>query len=111
MGDVLRSHRFYKKAAHCVINVYLRLHDKPLKDKDDLDDGNPDNLAPSELKKLRNKQRKAAKRPKWKNKTQIKKKPRKKSITKPKRKITKRKWIHQPKMISFRKSWKGQRMP
>ena len=27
-----------------------------------MDDGNPDNLAPSELKKLRNKQRKAAKK-------------------------------------------------
>merc|ERR1719322_2088893 len=62
LEDVLRSHRFYKKAAHCAINVYLRLYDKPLKDKDDLDDGNPDNLDPSELKKLRNKQRKAAKK-------------------------------------------------
>ena len=31
LEDVLRSHRFYKKAAHCAINVYLRLHDKPLK--------------------------------------------------------------------------------
>ena len=40
----------------------MRLYDKPLKDKDDLDDGNPDNLDPSELKKLRNKQRKAAKK-------------------------------------------------
>ena len=41
LEDVLRSHRFYKKAAHCAIDVYLRLHDKPLKDNSDLDELNP----------------------------------------------------------------------
>ena len=77
LEDVLRSHRFYKKAAHCAINVYLRLHDKPLKDKDDLDDGNPDNLAPSELKKLRNKQRKAAKKAEMEKQSQDQEKAKK----------------------------------
>jgi len=62
LEDVLRSHRFYKKAAHCAINVYLHLHDKPLKDNANINDANPDNLNPSELKKLRNKQRKAQKK-------------------------------------------------
>ncbi len=40
LEDVLRSHRFYKKAAHCAIGVYLRLHDKPLKDDNDLNELN-----------------------------------------------------------------------
>ena len=39
LEDVLRSHRFYKKAAHCAINVYLRLYDKPLKVSLELDLG------------------------------------------------------------------------
>lgn len=45
--DVLRNHPFYVKAAHCAINVYLRLHDKPLKDvggQDDLITGKTDRL-------------------------------------------------------------------
>ena len=41
LEDVLRSHRFYKKAAHCAINVYLHLHDKPLKDDANLNELNP----------------------------------------------------------------------
>ncbi len=32
LEDVLRSHRFFKKTATCAINVYIRLHDKPLKE-------------------------------------------------------------------------------
>merc|ERR1719211_232494 len=36
LEDVLRTHRFYKKAAHCAIAVYLRLHDQPLQDVDEL---------------------------------------------------------------------------
>ena len=40
LEDVLRSHRFYKKTAHCAINVYLRLHDKPLKDDENLNEIN-----------------------------------------------------------------------
>jgi hypothetical protein len=34
LEDVLRSHRFYVKAAHCAIAVYLRLHEKPVADSD-----------------------------------------------------------------------------
>ena len=41
LEDVIRSHRFYKKAAHCAINVYLHLHDKPLKDDANLNELNP----------------------------------------------------------------------
>ncbi|XP_067000279.2 N-alpha-acetyltransferase 15, NatA auxiliary subunit [Anabrus simplex] len=59
LEDVLRSHPFYFKAAKCAIEVYLRLHDKPLQDETAQQELNTENLAPSELKKLRNKQRKA----------------------------------------------------
>ena len=33
LEDILRAHPFYFKAARCAIEVYLRLHDKPLKDE------------------------------------------------------------------------------
>lgn len=59
LEDVLRAHPFYFKAARCAIEVYLRLHDKPLKDETAEQELNTENLAPAELKKLRNKQRKA----------------------------------------------------
>ncbi|XP_021921267.1 N-alpha-acetyltransferase 15, NatA auxiliary subunit isoform X1 [Zootermopsis nevadensis] len=59
LEDVLRAHPFYFKAARCAIEVYLRLHDKPLKDETAEQEFNTENLAPSEIKKLRNKRRKA----------------------------------------------------
>ncbi|XP_018329942.1 N-alpha-acetyltransferase 15, NatA auxiliary subunit isoform X1 [Agrilus planipennis] len=59
LEDVLRGHPFYFKAARCAIEVYLHLFDKPLKDENAEQDIDIENLAPSELKKLRNKQRKA----------------------------------------------------
>ena len=43
LEDVLRTHRFYKKAAHCAINVYLRLYDQPLQDVDELGELNTGN--------------------------------------------------------------------
>ncbi len=59
LEDVLRSHRFYARAAHCAIQVYLRLHDKPVTDEDKINDVDTENMDPAELKKLRNKQKKA----------------------------------------------------
>jgi len=59
LEDGLRSHRFYERAATIAINVYLRLHDKPLQESDDGDDSNAGELDPSELKKRRNKAKKA----------------------------------------------------
>ncbi|XP_011297851.1 N-alpha-acetyltransferase 15, NatA auxiliary subunit [Fopius arisanus] len=58
LEDVLRSHPFYFKAAKCAIEVYLRLHDNPLPDPTQIQEIDTENLAPSELKKMRNKQRK-----------------------------------------------------
>ncbi|XP_063988506.1 N-alpha-acetyltransferase 15, NatA auxiliary subunit isoform X2 [Diachasmimorpha longicaudata] len=58
LEDVLRSHPFYFKAAKCAIDVYLRLHDNPLPDPTQIQEIDTENLAPSELKKMRNKQRK-----------------------------------------------------
>ncbi|KAB0796534.1 hypothetical protein PPYR_10595 [Photinus pyralis] len=59
LEDVLRGHPFYFKAARCAIEVYLHLFDEPVKDENTEQELNIENLAPSELKKLRNKQRKA----------------------------------------------------
>ncbi|KXJ69234.1 hypothetical protein RP20_CCG028182 [Aedes albopictus] len=62
LEDVLRRHPFYFKAAKCAIEVYLRLFDKPLPAESAEEELDIENLPPSELKKLRNKQRKAAKK-------------------------------------------------
>lgn len=59
LEDVLRSQRFYERAAHCAIRIYLGLHDKPVTDDDNLSEYDADSMDPSELKKLRNKQKKA----------------------------------------------------
>lgn len=58
LEDVLRAHPFYFKAAKCAMEVYLHLHDYPLPDPTQIQEIDTENLAPSELKKLRNKQRK-----------------------------------------------------
>ncbi|XP_037937222.1 N-alpha-acetyltransferase 16, NatA auxiliary subunit [Teleopsis dalmanni] len=62
LEDVLRRHPFYFKAARCAIEVYLRLYDKPLKSEETIEEIDVENLPPSELKKLRSKQRKAKKK-------------------------------------------------
>ncbi|XP_005182811.1 N-alpha-acetyltransferase 15, NatA auxiliary subunit-like [Musca domestica] len=62
LEDVLRRHPFYFKAAKCAIEVYIRLYDKPLKSEETIEEIDTENLPPSELKKLRSKQRKAKKK-------------------------------------------------
>lgn len=62
LEDKLRNHQFYFKAAMTAIEIYLHLHDHPLSDSDQDKNQDTENLSPSELKKLRNKQRKAAKK-------------------------------------------------
>eukprot|EP00096_Caligus_rogercresseyi_P014098 TRINITY_DN662_c0_g1_i3.p1 TRINITY_DN662_c0_g1~~TRINITY_DN662_c0_g1_i3.p1 ORF type:complete len:893 (+),score=310.14 TRINITY_DN662_c0_g1_i3:149-2827(+) len=57
--DQLRSHCFYEKAAHLAIRIYLQLFDKPLPDTNTHDLIDTENLDPSEIKKIRNKQKKA----------------------------------------------------
>ncbi|XP_045778585.1 N-alpha-acetyltransferase 15, NatA auxiliary subunit isoform X2 [Maniola jurtina] len=59
LEDVLRSHPFYFRCARVAIQVYLRLYAHPLQDVPQTTEPDTENLAPSELKKLRNKQRKA----------------------------------------------------
>ncbi|XP_063366131.1 N-alpha-acetyltransferase 15, NatA auxiliary subunit [Cydia amplana] len=59
LEDVLRAHPFYFRAARAAISVYLRLYQCPLQDNVQPQEPDTENLAPSELKKLRNKQRKA----------------------------------------------------
>lgn len=58
LEDRVKSHPFFFKAAVTAIQVYLRLHDKPLSDLDSDSNVNTENLTPSELKKLKNKQKK-----------------------------------------------------
>lgn len=60
LEDVLRKHKFYFRMATIAIQIYISLYDKPISETDDALDGNQENLPPSELKKLKNKQRKKA---------------------------------------------------
>uniref|UniRef100_A0A7N8XPU8 N-alpha-acetyltransferase 15, NatA auxiliary subunit a n=1 Tax=Mastacembelus armatus TaxID=205130 RepID=A0A7N8XPU8_9TELE len=59
LEDVLRQHPFYYKASRTAIQIYLALHDKPLTDDNK---ESHTNLTDKELKKLRNKQRRAQKK-------------------------------------------------
>ncbi|XP_050682768.1 N-alpha-acetyltransferase 15, NatA auxiliary subunit [Leptidea sinapis] len=59
LEDVLRAHPFYFRCARVAIQVYLTLYEHPLQDAPQTSEPDTENLAPSELKKLRNKQRKA----------------------------------------------------
>ncbi|XP_015440387.1 PREDICTED: N-alpha-acetyltransferase 15, NatA auxiliary subunit [Dufourea novaeangliae] len=62
LEDVLRAHPFYFKAAKCAVEVYLQLHDHPPPDPTQVQEIETANLTPSELKKLRNKQRKQSRK-------------------------------------------------
>uniref|UniRef100_T1HB38 Uncharacterized protein n=1 Tax=Rhodnius prolixus TaxID=13249 RepID=T1HB38_RHOPR len=58
LEDVLRSHRFYQRAARCAIEVYLTLYDKPI-EEDRLKTKLKRIYGSCRTEKLRNKQRKA----------------------------------------------------
>lgn len=62
LEDVLRSHRFYFKAAKMAIECYVRLHDKPLAASDEDAEAGSSELSAKDLKKLRSKQRRAEKK-------------------------------------------------
>ncbi|KAM6953228.1 N-alpha-acetyltransferase 15, NatA auxiliary subunit-like [Aplochiton taeniatus] len=62
LEDVLRMHPFYYKAARTAIQIYLALHDNPLTDDSKEHQADTENLSDKELKKLRNKQRRAQKK-------------------------------------------------
>uniref|UniRef100_A0A3B5M2B5 N-alpha-acetyltransferase 15, NatA auxiliary subunit n=1 Tax=Xiphophorus couchianus TaxID=32473 RepID=A0A3B5M2B5_9TELE len=62
LEDVLRQHPFYYKASRTAIQIYLDLHDKPLTDDNKERQADAENLTDKELKKLRNKQRRAQKK-------------------------------------------------
>ncbi|PWA32488.1 N-alpha-acetyltransferase 15, NatA auxiliary subunit-like [Gambusia affinis] len=62
LEDILRQHPFYYKAARTAIQIYLDLHDKPLTDDNKERQADAENLTDKELKKLRNKQRRAQKK-------------------------------------------------
>ncbi|KAA3673876.1 N-alpha-acetyltransferase 15/16, NatA auxiliary subunit [Paragonimus westermani] len=62
LEDRLRDHPSYFDVAHLAIKIYLQLHARPLGTDDDRSGGDQSNITTSEAKKLRNKQRKAARR-------------------------------------------------
>lgn len=62
LEDVLRSHRFYFKAAKMAIECYVRLHDKPMTASDEDAEAGSSELSAKDLKKLRSKQRRAEKK-------------------------------------------------
>ncbi|TRY54747.1 hypothetical protein DNTS_031270, partial [Danionella cerebrum] len=62
LEDVLRVHPFYFKAARTAIEIYLSLHDSPISDENKESQADNANLTDKELKKLRNKQRRAQKK-------------------------------------------------
>ncbi|KAL4640275.1 N-alpha-acetyltransferase 15, NatA auxiliary subunit isoform X1 [Arapaima gigas] len=62
LEDVLRMHPFYYKASRTAIEIYLALHDNPLTDENKELEADTANLSDKELKKLRNKQRRAQKK-------------------------------------------------
>lgn len=57
LEDVLKSHHFYFIAAKIAIQVYLKLYDSPVGDSQLNNDINTANMTASELKKLKNKDR------------------------------------------------------
>ncbi|XP_015480603.1 N-alpha-acetyltransferase 15, NatA auxiliary subunit [Parus major] len=62
LEDVLRQHPFYFRAARIAIEIYLKLHDNPLTDENKEHEADTANMSDKELKKLRNKQRRAQKK-------------------------------------------------
>ncbi|KAJ7376307.1 N-alpha-acetyltransferase 15, NatA auxiliary subunit [Desmophyllum pertusum] len=62
LEDILRSHRFYFKAAKMAIECYVRLHDKPLAACDEDDEAGSSDLSAKDLKKLKSKQRRKEKK-------------------------------------------------
>ncbi|XP_061100999.1 N-alpha-acetyltransferase 15, NatA auxiliary subunit b [Conger conger] len=62
LEDVLRMHPFYYKASRTAIEIYLALHDNPLTNENKELEADTANLSDKELKKLRNKQRRAQKK-------------------------------------------------
>lgn len=88
LEDVLRSHKFYFKAARMAIEIYLHLYDHPLSDIDSEQQIDQDNLTPAERKKLKSKQRKkelqeAAKKEKLKQDEQLKQQANKTKVVDP----------------------------
>lgn len=63
----LRDHPFYFKAAKCAIELYIKLFDEPLKSDSSKEEMDIENLSPAELKKIKNKQRKAQKKAELEN--------------------------------------------
>ncbi|XP_064636632.1 N-alpha-acetyltransferase 15, NatA auxiliary subunit-like [Lineus longissimus] len=62
LEDVLRYHPFYFKTAKLAIDMYVQLYDHPVTESTQAEQLDTENLSPSELKKLKNKQRRAQKK-------------------------------------------------
>lgn len=60
LEDKVKSHKFFVRTANTAVRIYLSLYDNPAGGKRDLKEEANAGLSSSELRKLRNKQRKAA---------------------------------------------------
>lgn len=85
LEDQIKSHPFFFRAAQTAIEVYLYLHDNPITDSLENEENNQ-NLTPSELKKLRNKQKKAQLKAQLEKEEKMKAEQKKKDLNKIKNK-------------------------
>lgn len=85
LEDQIKSHPFFFRAAQTAIEVYLYLHDNPITDQS-ANEENTQNLTPSELKKLRNKQKKAQLKAQLEKEEKMKAEQKKKDLNKSKNK-------------------------
>ncbi len=86
LEDKIKSHPFFFKAAKTAIQVYLHLYDKPLSDSEYGNTENLENLTPSELKKLKNKQKKQQLKAQQEKEKQMQIEQKKKELNKQKNK-------------------------
>lgn len=84
LEDRIKSHPFFFKAAQTAIEVYLRLYDHPLRDSSQTIE-DTENLSASELKKLRNKQKKAQLKAAQEKEEKLKLEMKKKELSKAKK--------------------------
>lgn len=84
LEDNIKSHPFFHRAAQTAIEVYLHLYDNPLRDASETTE-NVENLSASELKKLRNKQKKAQLKAAQEKEEKMKLEQKKKDLSKAKK--------------------------
>lgn len=86
LEDRIKSHHFFYRAAKTAIEVYLRLHDKPLTGNENDLNVDTESMTASDLKKLKNKQKKQQLKAQQEKEKQIQIEQKKKELSKQKNK-------------------------